>query len=223
MKKVEFVCLANSRKMSGSCIAGKIVGTNQWIRLVTPREYKEISFKEQRYMSGQFPKVLDIIEVLLKEHQPILFQKENYLIDNRYSWKKKGDFSGDLDTLLDSPTDLWGIGSSTYYGLNDRFEDHISPFFKNSLYFIKPKGIRIIVSKEERRADNPKRKVRAEFQYNGIIYIFPITDPRIENMYLRGKDGIFDLKKNNIFFCVSIGLPYKGFCYKFIASLIETK
>ena len=40
---IEIVCLANSRKISGRCIAGKIISEKRWIRPISSRDSEEIS------------------------------------------------------------------------------------------------------------------------------------------------------------------------------------
>ena len=39
MDSIKIVCLANSRKISGRCIAGKIMDSGKWIRPVSSREH----------------------------------------------------------------------------------------------------------------------------------------------------------------------------------------
>lgn len=221
MEPIKIVCLANSRKISGRCIAGKIAEENKWIRPVSNRESEEISEEERRYKNGQMPKLLDIISIPVKEHKPILLQKENYLIDADYYWDKTGRFESNLNDFLDSPQDLWGTGSSSYQGKNDRISEAVCDNYNESLYLIKPQSLKIIVRIEGEEFDNAKRKVRAEFEYNGTTYIFSITDPVVERKYLSGKDGCFTLSIEKIYLCVSAGLPYNGYCYKFVASIIE--
>jgi len=222
MEPIKIVCLANSRKISGRCIAGKIIQENKWIRPVSNRESEEISEEERRYEDGQMPKLLDIISIPIKDHSPRLFQYENYLIDDRYYWEKEGKFNGSLDDLLDSPINLWGADYSSYQGTNDRMPENISTGYKESLYLIKTAFLKIIVRIEGEEFDNAKRKIRAEFKYNDITYIFPVTDPVVEQKYLSGENGNFTITTENIYLCVSVGLPYNGYCYKFLASIIET-
>ncbi len=223
MDPIEIVCLANSRKISGRCIAGKIIKSNKWIRPVSNRESEEISEEERRYKNGQMPKLLDIISIPVKEHKPKQHQNENYLIDDGYYWEKTGDFEESPNNLLDSPENLWGTQSSTYQGKNDRISEDMCMNYNESLYLIKPQSLKIIVRIEGQEFDNTKRKVRAEFNYNGIPYIFPVTDPVIERKYLSGENDSFTMLTENIYLCVSIGLPYNGYCYKFVASIIETE
>ncbi len=167
------------------------------------------------------PKLLDIISVPVKDHKPAQHQKENYLIDDRYYWAKTGQNADRLESLLDSPEDLWGTGCSSYQGTNDRMPEGLCTEYSESLYFIKPQVLKIIVRVEGEEFDNAKRKVRVQFTYNNTTYLFPVTDPVVESKYLSGNDGCFTLSVENIYLCVSVGLPYNGYCYKFLASLIE--
>lgn len=221
MEPIEIVCLANSRKISGRCIAGKIVSENKWMRPVSNRDSEEISEEERRYENGQMPKLLDIISIPVKEHKPKLFQSENYLIDDDYYWENRGEFSSSLDNLLDDPKDLWGTKSSSYQGQYDRIPEDMHMNYEESLYLIEPQSLTIIVRIEGQEFDNAKRKVRAEFGYNDITYIFPVTDPVIERKYLAGENGKFALSTENIYLCASVGLPYNDYCYKFLASIID--
>jgi hypothetical protein len=222
MNPIKIVCLANSRKISGRCIVGKIAEENKWIRPVSNRESEEISEEERRYENGQMPKLLDIISIPVKKHKPMRLQNENYLIDDDYYWIKTGNFEGSLNDLLDSPKNLWGTEYSSYQGTNDRISEETCDNYNESLYFIRPQSLKIIVRIEGQEFDHAKRKVRAEFEYNGTTYIFPVTDPVVERKYLSGKNGCFTLPIAKIYLCVSVGLPYNGYCYKFLASIIET-
>jgi hypothetical protein len=78
-------CLANSRKYSGRCVAGKEVlerGYSGWVRPVSDRPLGEVSEEERRYESGRDPRVYyDVIDVPLLEVRRHGYQTENHLLD----------------------------------------------------------------------------------------------------------------------------------------------
>lgn len=120
------VCLANSRKTSGRCIAGKVVpnpASNEWVRPVSARPSRELSEEERRYEDGNDPKLLDVILVPMDRPSPHGSQTENHLIDDNYHWAKESVLSADqLSSLLDKVVGpLWNNESgSSGYGINDR-------------------------------------------------------------------------------------------------------
>ncbi|MBN1299548.1 MAG: DUF4338 domain-containing protein [Actinobacteria bacterium] len=63
MVKKEIICLANSRKISGRCIAGKDLESFSWIRPISERDTHEISEEDRRYQNGEMPQLLDIIKI----------------------------------------------------------------------------------------------------------------------------------------------------------------
>ena len=86
------VCLANSRKMSGRCIAGKELledgRPDGWVRPVSDRENEEVSEYERQYEDGGDPRVLDVIDVPVLSARPKSYQQENLLLDPGYYWER---------------------------------------------------------------------------------------------------------------------------------------
>ncbi|MCS6803504.1 MAG: hypothetical protein NZ773_16400, partial [Dehalococcoidia bacterium] len=100
------VCLANSRKRSGRCIAGREWDGSKagpWIRPVREDPSKGICVP--CYAEGDRDiKVLDIVEVPLIEHRPRRHQQENWLFDPKLPWIRKGRVSEtDLDAFVQYP------------------------------------------------------------------------------------------------------------------------
>lgn len=222
LKKI--VCLANSRKPSGRCIAGKEVlphGYGSWTRPISARSSAEISEEERRFENGEDPRLLDIIDIPMIAPVPILHQTENHLIDAEYYWTKKGGLPwGMLKHLVDEPAPLWPNDKSTYYGLNDRVEVEHAAQLTNSLMIIKPEILNVCVQIEGAEFRNPKRRVRAHFTYQGINYHLSVTDPIAERAFLAKPDGRYPL--TDTYLCVSLGGAHDdGYCYKLVAAVIS--
>src|SRR5262245_39897877 len=118
------VCLANSRKYMGRCVAGKeLVGNTvgPWIRPVSVRPHEEVSCKERSYPDGSDPDVLDIIDVSLLRPRSRSHHSENWLLDPTTRWARAGRMSwSTVGALADHPAGLWLNTWSSYVGLHDR-------------------------------------------------------------------------------------------------------
>jgi putative nucleic acid modification protein with dual OB domain len=219
------VCLANSRKMSGRCVAGKEVDDRirfgSWIRPVSDRPTQEISEEERRFENGKDPKLLDVIQIRMLEARPHAQQVENHLIDPGYHWGKVGTLSweqiqGAVDEVAGP---LWVDGFHSYNGTNDRIPENQAALLRSSLLLIKPLDLVIAVAVEG--GQFRKRKVRAQFTLNGRNYFIAVTDPVAEREYLAKEDGDYPVEAALL--CVSIGEPYQGYCYKLVAAVVTPR
>ncbi|RKZ74928.1 MAG: hypothetical protein DRR19_29710 [Candidatus Parabeggiatoa sp. nov. 1] len=232
------VCLANSRKEGGCCIAGKEIVNNQsthnWIRPVSNSETGGLSKKAIILYSGKLPKwlsfiitlfmkrkpqprVLDVITIPLVQHQPHAYQSENYLIDTRQRWvKQQAMLATQLSPLCDSVSSLWINGYHSSNGFNDRIPlEIVKSQINTSLLLIKPNNVYILVEREFRKV-----KIRAEFSFNHQQYRLAITDPKVEYTYRIKSEGEYPIQ-NNVYFCISLGEPFNGYCYKLVAAIIN--
>lgn len=219
------LCLANSRKLSGRCIAGREIVNNQpgaWIRPVSDREHQEVSWEERHYVDGSDPRVLDVIAVPLAEPRPHLFQQENWLLDPNFYWQTTGrvDWAG-LQAFVEPDGPLWVNGQSSYNGLNDRVVLAEANQLRSSLRLIRMDRLRLRVFRPDPPGVQflPKRKVIAEFNHSGAHYALSVTDPSYTAQYLAQQDGLYDLGESCL--TVSLGELYHGYAYKLIAAVIE--
>ena len=216
------VCLANSRKLHGRCVAGRGWSdgrAGQWVRPVSDREHLDVSEYERQYEDGSDPRVLDIIDVPVLDPKPEKFQTENWLLDPEYYWEKVGRLSWfDLPVLADPVAPLWLDGHSTYHGLNDKIPLDVAGSIGDSLKLIHVDKLDLSVFKPGEAFGNTKRRVQGRFKYAGNRYYLWVTDPAFERQYLAKLDG--DYQIGECFLTVSLGEPYGGACYKLIASII---
>lgn len=210
------VCLANSRKLGGRCVAGKEIRSRDWIRPVSDRPHEEVSEVERRYEDGVDPRVLDVIDVPLVRHNPGAHQPENWLLDPQFYWVRMGQMDvRQLPQLVDKPLVLWSsIASESADGILDRISVAEAVAAQRSLYLIRVEDLDI----EVRTPRVGKRKVKGEFRFGAHSYRLIVTDPVAERNALAQPDG-----RSNVGPCyltISLGEPFGGYCYKLIAAVI---
>ena len=207
--------MANSRKLSNRCVAGKDTITYEWIRPVSSRDKRELRLRDIAYENGDIPQLLDIIKIPFEKREPIFCQPENLLISSG-KWKKLGVYPIEkLNDLCDNPEEIW---------INEYNNDRISEdYIKNneiesSLLLIKIESV-ILIRENYPESWGTRKKVRVRFTYNDELYTLSLTDPVIENEYKSKKVGNYELNSKNIYLCISLGEPYHGYCYKLVTSI----
>lgn len=223
MPTKRIVCLANSRKLQGRCVAGREIvagGPGPWIRPVSARHHQEVSEYERQYQNGSDPKLLDVIDVPLLTHRPKDFQQENWLLDPKYYWTKVDTYSWeDLEQFSDPGGSLWRNGSHTYNGQNDQIPEQQAAEETSSLKLIHVDAVRLRVFAPGEAFGNAKRRVQAGFRFSGAQYSLWVTDPNIERPYLAGEDGYYEL--GECYLTISLGEPFNDHCYKLVAAVVQ--
>lgn len=197
------VCFANSRKTAGRCIAGKEWQNGkpgEWVRPISARPTHELSEEERHYEDGRDPQLLDIIQVPCDSPQPLSHQRENHLIDPEHYWVQQGRLSWDkIWDWLDHPAMLWNLGEGSSTGLNNRVR--FGQEDGTSLYLIAVENLRLLVGPKA-PAYSSKRTVQGEFIYRGETYRIGVTDPVVEQAYLKQANGQYDVPRPVL--CISL-------------------
>ena len=207
-----FICLANSRKLDGRCVAGKDVTTHKWIRPVSHLETGELLPQHIHYQDGTIPNCLDIIRIEIVKSVPKYYQPENVLISD-IQWIKEGTFPlSRLEELCD-----YGANFVTIEGGSDRISDSYLKKNKinSSLALIRPQALLIYKTYSFSR----KPQLKAKFKYNGEDYHLVVTDPIIEG-YDFSNNQFYKVTSKKTYLCVSLGEPFGVDCYKLVASII---
>jgi hypothetical protein len=221
----QIVCLANSRKLGGRCIAGKEVLDKRvggWIRPVSAREHEEVCGDECLCANGSEPHVLDALEIPFIAPKPKTYQQENWLLDPSRKWKKTGRLPWDkLPKLEDPLAPLWHNGCSTFHGRNDRI-----PFAKtigigSSLRLIRINTLKLSVFAPGEKYEDYTRRVQGIFSFLGMEYKLRVTDLTYEERYLSQPDAEHEL--GECFLTISLGdlNPKDSCCYKLVAAIME--
>lgn len=221
--RATFICLANSRKKSGRCLAGKAIynGTySKWIRPISTREHEELKGNESHIHTGEEARLLDILEVKLLNHQPKLHQQENYLMDVSVPLRKTGTKSlEDLKLLVDRPNNLWGVGHSSKNGLNDYVPKEEIERHPNSLFLIQIRKLQVHISQEwSANWQRNQKGFRAEFDLGGNTYKLKITDPAFEEKFSDKPVGTYEIEETLL--TISLGEEWKNSHWKLIAGVM---
>ena len=182
------VCLANSRKLSGRCIAGKELleggRPGGWVRPVSAREKEEVSEYERQYQDGSDPRVLDVIDVPLSNALPKDYQLENWLLDPNNYWKRvQRVASHELTRFTDPVARLWIVGDSTRNGLNDQVPVATAIALRHSLLLVRVSDLTLSVFSPREAFGDTRRRVQGRFSTGGTNYWLWVTDPEYERKY----------------------------------------
>ena len=218
------VCLAGSRKLGGTCVAGIEVIKRQrvgWIRPVTARETQELLQYDCLCDDGTCVSLLEVVDIRLLRAQPSTYQRENWLLEPRVPWRKVGSARwDDLHGFVDPVERLWIDGHSTKGGRNDRIPTEIAEGLTSSLRLVRVDKLKLRVSQPGLDFDNPSKRLHAGFSHAGDYYWLRVTDPKYEERFLARGRGEYHLGES--YLTISIGEPHTdGFCYKLVAAIIE--
>lgn len=221
------LCLANSKKHSGRCVAGREVtaaGAGPWIRPVSDRLGEEVSENERQYQNGADPNLLDVIDVPLVRAAPHACQTENWLLDPGYYWSRvrQADWT-ELLRYAEAPATLWVNGHSTYHGRHDEIPQAEADVLPGSLYLIRVDGVELRAFAPQEAFGNPKRRVQARFSHAEVGYALWVTDPVVERAYLARPDGSHRIGECCL--TISLGEPFQksngqAYRYKLVAAII---
>jgi hypothetical protein len=217
------VCLANSYKTGGTCIAGKELLANEyggWIRPVSARATAEVWPSESRYENYASPKLLDIIDVPLLNPAPQHHQTENHVIDTTRRWTKVGELPWNmLAELRDQPATLWINSDRTNTGAFNCISQAEAATQHDSLALIRPDNFVFEVGSSTWNG-RTKKTYRGNFSYNGVYHSLSLTDPVARNAFVAKVEGDYPL--NGAYLCVSLTEAYAedGRCHKLVAAIM---
>ena len=229
MTEKKIICLANSRKLGGWCVAGRELtdkSDGKWIRPVSGRGNPSLYEKEKRYQGGGEPDVLDIVKIRFMEAMPDGHQKENWQINPGYPWRNTGRSNwDDLQGLIESPEDQLWVDGYQKHPQNDRIAEEELRSVRRSLYLIKPGKILLRVRRKPR---NNQEQLRARFWLGGHEFYLSVTDPWAERKYSARNYPAITKEEitapDDTLLCISLGgvSEYEGYKTQYAFKLVAT-
>ncbi len=228
MPRVPFLCLANSRKYGGRCLAGIRLDTGQWLRPVSDLPGGELLPEHTCYPDGSQPRVLDRLELAVLAPAPRAHHPEDWIIapgghrplgaglDEQTARMVAG--------LLEAGPEIFGNRGSRV-----PFEAFQNGPLPASLALVRPLGLLLHIEEKE-EGDCTRRKVRASFRHGGVEHRMAVTDPAWERALEKRPAGIVDprelglLPDQELLLTISLSEPFgevgQQSCYKLIAAMI---
>ena len=213
-----FICLANSYKRGGRCIAGvEIVSDNnggwkpvrnddgrpQWIRPIAKTTYGEIpNFVAERIELLSVVKLSDVVPCPEQVHVENVYYSHIEQCDYNISQE-----SSIMNQLLDSKH------QSIFHNRGRAVSAEMLVGINYSLMLIHPDK-----AGAYRDENREKSKNRMKFTYYGVEYDFPITDPSFLEEFKREPERYNDIP--DVYLALSLGLEFEGWHHKLVAGVI---
>jgi hypothetical protein len=191
-----------------------------WIRPVNAQNNNAITEADLQYEKGTQADVFDVVTVQMMGSKPEGHQTENHLINPDYYWAKQSKATwAQIEEATDTVAGpLWLDGPSSFHGRNDKVPEAAAKCLPNSLMLIEPAELNLVVGRESQFAGGTRRRVRADFKFNGVSYNFVVTDPWIEAKYFAGEDGTYPISDCRL--CVSLSEVIGDHAIKLVAAVI---
>ena len=228
MPLVDIICLANSYKRGGRCVAGIRADGGGWVRPVaSDTSDGQLYFRQYRLPDGSEPQLLDVVAVDLAEPNPAPGQPENWLIGKTPWVLRHRPAPAELEPLLEAAVDRSDLLlGSEHSSIEEAQVDAARP----SLALITPSVTLWALGQPGEYRIQEEAHPRVRLGIGGMVYNLPVTDPHwcaVIPRKLAGKGsgwhdnraaGIPDGAK--VWMTVSLSEPYNGRCYKLAAGIM---
>ena len=213
-----FVCLANSYKRGGRCIAGiEIVfdniggwkpvrnedGRPRWIRPIAKTTYGEIpNFAAENIEMLSVVKLTDVVACPEQCHVENVYY--SCMEPCEYNTLRESNI---MNQLIDSKH------QSIFHNRGRAVSAEMLAGINYSLMLIHPDK-----ASAYRDENREKSKNRMKFTYYGIEYDFPITDPAFLDEFKREPERYDEIP--DVYLALSLGLEFEGWHHKLVAGVI---
>jgi len=225
---IEIICLANSRKMQGWCVAGLKTDGTGWIRPVAAGGGDgTLHTADCRLPDGSEPQLLDVIQIGCAEAKPQPHQPENQRL-SRTPWRFVSRPAPNavpetvrsllLGSLVKGPLLLGNFGDKRDYGVLCR-----TPA-ASSLALVAPQNLHWCIQAGWRG----NRQTKAVFNLTHTPYSLSVTDPVWAQRLAHLPNGLYPREaasvgtSEQILFTISLSEPleWNNHCYKLVAGVI---
>jgi hypothetical protein len=220
---VRVLCLANSYKDGGRCIAGIDVETCLWVRPVHRREGGAYRVEELRYDNGAPLEVGDVFSFVPDEPAPSFYHPEDVIAAPDWTFER---YATRKDYQIAERLSVTGPQLLGSYGTSIDCPSGPDQKLKSSLAAVSLTAAKLRFQKE--RGSDGKIRKRARFALRGTSYDLPITDPALLQKLAALDEGehppmALGLAGKSLLLTISLAEPWdrNNRCYKLVASIIS--
>jgi len=219
MPSIEIVCLANSIKHGGRCVAGLRLDGQGWLRPISRQVDGTLAYYHYRYADSSLVRHLDTVRVSVTKPRPAAYQPENWVIDGK-PWE-----------LIARPIAAHQLpileralvrGPAILHSETDRVPpgDVAASQKPASLALIAPE--RIELRKTPGKHEHPRARAIFELASpeRSVRYDFSLTDPYWRDEAVCRGPIILSQAETPFVATVSLSEPFEGHCYKLVAAVI---
>jgi len=182
----------------------------------------ELSTRQCTFSSGLEVVPMDLFEVEVGKHRPLKTQRENWVV-SATPWRLISrpapvSLAGVVRSAIVSKPPLLGCQSDRRSLYDFPVDQHAA-----SLALVTPRHATWQVTTSARN----KMQVRCRFELGPTTYDVVVTDPQWKQLFRDKPFGSYEnaavgLKPTDrLLLCMSIGEPYRGFCYLLAAAVIR--
>ena len=223
MPKVKMLCMANSRKLKGRCIAG-LLPNGSWIRPVSTPSGEAIDKSQTILDNERAIQPLDVVKIPIERAISRYHQQENQLIaDGPWRFLSEHNVTDECTAsfLLKCIYDKDALFGDPYKDVS--WEDIKDNGIDHSLALMRTADP--IFKRVDNRYGQPR--FLSNFYYKDYGYRLPITIVGFERQIPPIEIGRIYKSKSNWWFTISLGEPFtpyfkrEKYCYKLIAGAVE--
>ncbi len=201
------VCLANSYKRGGRCIAGIDLDTGQWVRPIGNGH--EGAIGEERIINGAEPKILDVLEIQLDgDADDRGCQPENKVFKSS-PWRKVGTMSVD---------EIIKYTENSHFLLHNHDKKVLPSYFRDEIPSSQWKSLQLIQVENSLFSKKPRGKIKCDFIYSSQSYTLPAPCPEADSYLRQGGSYILTISLAGPF---AREIGDEEYCYKMVAGAIK--
>ncbi len=228
MPIIELICLANSKKLSGRCVAGVRTDGKGWIRPVSIAPEGVLEERHYTVKGGGEVQPLQVVRIPFDKPRPMLHHPEDWLIKPD-SWV--------LSEPLVTPEQVLTLQNclTTVPEILGDTTDKIpyppigAPPLEASLALVQPQNLRFVVKESKKPGE---KRIRVNFELQGASYNLALTDIEWTELLQEQEFGEYSLldlgfdPEAPFLLTISLSEPFQtgtgvNHCYKLVAAIFE--